>query len=640
MSGRGRSLLELAGVCGLAITQPLLADFGAAPDWFVFHGVPASTIVWFGLAVALVPPVVVWALTLLAGRWRQLAVSVAVGGLVGLLVVQLLGPVVAVVAGGLAAWAHFRWASVRLWAAWLSPAPLLFLFVFLFQSPVSALVHGDDVDPAELGAFGSGEPPPVVVLVFDEWPLASIVRPNGRLDAERYPNLARLASTSTWYRDTTTVANLTNYAVPAILTGNEPEDDDSGDASSHPESLFTLLGGTYALDVTERITRLCPTGLCDSGGDGYDGGYALTLPDLIHEAASVYADRLAGDSEVPVTDVFVEPDAAVDQAREDAGSQVIDDLLDRRPETVNRFLRGIRRDEPPTLHFLHLLAPHTPHRHLPDGHQYEADPALRAIGEDDRRSAAAPPARLDRERLQAEVSHVDRLLGDVLDRLERTGLFDDALVVVTSDHGIAFQPGETVRGLDEDPIPPVVQPELLWVPLFVKAPGQDAGEVVDAPAETIDVLPTMASLLGIDLPWEVDGLDLTQPVDPDRPRRFRHVVGSSFATFTLDPPAPVEADLDDVLVHGVTPPRPLPPAGEPLEATFDDLVPFLDVDLDETVIPAIVSGRVSPDVERLAVVVNGATASVVETYDGGRFAALIPPELLRDGFNDVTVNRP
>jgi hypothetical protein len=644
----GRSLLEVAGVCGLAVTQPLLADFGAAPDWFVFHGVPASTIVAFGLAVALVPPIAVWAATELVGLGREgrrrLAVSVAVGALVGLLVVQLAGPVVALVAAPLAGWAHARWAGVRLWAAWLSPAPLLFLVVFLTQSPVSALVQGQDVDPADLGAFGSGDPPPVVVLVFDEWPLASIVHQDGSLDAQRYPNLARLAGASTWYRNTTTVANLTNFAVPAILTGNDPEDGEGADASSHPENLFTLLGGTYRLDVTERITRLCPTSLCegDSGGAGRETDYGLA--DLVGEATDLYTDRLTGDDEAPVTDVFVEPEAAVDQARADEGSEVLDDLLEPRPETLSRFLRDIRPDEPPTLHFLHLLAPHTPYRHLDDGHQYEADPAVRAIGEDDVRSGAAPPAELDRLRLQQEVTHVDRLVGDVLDRLERTGLFDDALLVVTSDHGIAFQPGFAARGLNESPIDVAMQPELLWVPLFVKAPGQTTGEVVDAPAETIDVLPTMAADLGIELPWDVDGVDLTGPVDADRRRRFRHVVGSSFATFTLDPPAPVEADVTDVFALGVDSVPPWPaedgPPGEQLAATFDDLTPFQDVDLRQPVVPAVVSGRVDPGVTSVAVVVNGRVAQVVETYDGGRFAALVSPALLRDDANEVTVSRP
>jgi hypothetical protein len=48
------------------------------------------------------------------------------------------------------------------------------------------------------------------------------------------------------------------------------------------------------------------------------------------------------------------------------------------------------------------------------------------------------------------------------------------------------------------------------VPLFVKYPGQASGEVDDREAQTIDILPTIADVLGADLPsgWDFDGVSL------------------------------------------------------------------------------------------------------------------------------------
>ena len=677
----GRDLLELLGLSGLVVAQPLFADFGAAPDYFVFEGAAGADIVVFALVVGLVPALALLAVVRLLGwgseRRGRAAQSVAVGVLVGLLVLQVatgaglrlpLGAGVAVVGGAAAARAHHRWSGVRLWAAWLAPTPVIFLALFLFSSPVSGLVRGGDVDPAELGAFGSGDPPPVVMIVFDEWPLASIVRGDGTIDADLYPNVADLAADSTWYPDTTAVANLTNFAVPPLLTGNRPADGAAADAASHPENLFTLLGGTYRLDVTERITRLCPPSLCaSSAGVGRAGG-EVTVADLLAEAASVFVDRLTpGERDQPVTDVFVEPDAAVDQARRDGQGQVLDDLLDPRPATLAPFLRGIRADEGPTLHFLHLLLPHTPYRHLPDGHRYDADPGLRQISarEDgqpggDRRTEARPPALLDRQRLQLEVAQVDRLLGDVVERLRATDLYDDALVVVTSDHGIAFEPGGPVRGLGTEPIAASAQPELLWVPLFVKDPGQVEGRISDEAAETIDIVPTIADRLRIDLPWSVDGRALEGTVPEDRDRSFAHVEGSSFATFRLDDPEPVAADLDDVLARGVDSvlvgrgpdrwwsvgPRVgrvgRPARGAPLDVAIDGFEAFLDVDLDEATVPAVVSGRVGGRLDRVEIAVNGTVAAVTHTYEDevgpGRFAAMVSPDLLDDGVNRVTIH--
>ena len=83
--------------------------------------------------------------------------------------------------------------------------------------------------------------------------------------------------------------------------------------------------------------------------------------------------------------------------------------------------------------------------------------------------------------------------------------------------------------------------------------------------------------------------------------------------------------------------------GPRLEAQIDGLGPFLDVDLSDPVVPAVVAGRVDGAVARVAVAVNGTIAAVVDTYDDGngpgRFAAVVDPALLVDGFNGLTIHR-
>ena len=52
-------------------------------------------------------------------------------------------------------------------------------------------------------------------------------------------------------------------------------------------------------------------------------------------------------------------------------------------------------------------------------------------------------------------------------------------------------------------------PEIMWSPFIMKAPGQTEARVDDANVQSIDVLPTLASLIGVEIPWQVDGLDVT-----------------------------------------------------------------------------------------------------------------------------------
>ena len=113
--------------------------------------------------------------------------------------------------------------------------------------------------------------------------------------------------------------------------------------------------------------------------------------------------------------------------------------------------------------------PHEPWIYLPSGHQSRPageDPIPdlnHDVGFDD-------PDLTEQNHLRhlLQVGYTDRLVGELLDRLERTGLLERALVVVTADHGYSFRVGVKSRRLISDDNVEEIAP----VPLFVKAPGQ------------------------------------------------------------------------------------------------------------------------------------------------------------------------
>lgn len=115
----------------------------------------------------------------------------------------------------------------------------------------------------------------------------------------------------------------------------------------------------------------------------------------------------------------------------------------------------------------------------------------------------------DREQVRAyydeEIRHTDHHLGRVLDALRERGRYDDALIIVFSDHGEGFAErpdrwfGHT-RHLHD---------ELLRVPLLVKWPqNRNGGTRVATPVSLVDIAPTVASVVG--LPWDGDGQALGQ----------------------------------------------------------------------------------------------------------------------------------
>ena len=77
------------------------------------------------------------------------------------------------------------------------------------------------------------------------------------------------------------------------------------------------------------------------------------------------------------------------------------------------------------------------------------------------------------DQYDTSIYNLDAELGFLFRTLERLGLYDDTLIVLTSDHGEFFGEHELIdHGKD-------VYQEVLWVPLIVKYPGQREGRVDD-----------------------------------------------------------------------------------------------------------------------------------------------------------------
>ena len=517
--------LHLAGLSALAVAQPLFDLLARNAEFFAVRGSTRWDIVLFAVGLVVLPPLVLLGLEALAGLAHARAATVAhllfVGILVGLLVVQALrssGSAVAfaaAAAAGAAAGALYVYARpARMLLTVLGAAPLLFAGLFLLDSPASRLVLDGTPEPRLADVPASA---PVVVVVLDELPTVSLMDGEGEIDAERYPSFARLAADATWYRNATTVHEWTTAAVPAILTGVRPDADDLPLYLDHPDNLFTLLGGGYRLRVMESQTHLCPDDLCDEGREPLAERVGSLLSDLsVVYGHLVLPEDLTG--RLPSVSSswrdFGAPGGPVvrlQRGPSEPGGRA-GDYIGRDAE-VREFTASLEPGDRTSLYFLHTLLPHHPWEYLPNGKVYGSDLGTQP-GMVNERWVGDPQLAVQAEqRHLLQVGYVDLLLGRILARLEETGQYDDALVVVVADHGTSFRPHGERRRIHAGNMA-----EIAFVPLLVKAPGQTSGRVVDEHVTTLDVLPTMADLLGLDVPWETDGRSVASSTGGNRPQ--------------------------------------------------------------------------------------------------------------------------
>lgn len=662
-----RSFAELFALSGFAVAQPLLDVFGKAPDRFVFRGATSRDIWAFALLAIFAVPVALWLVEVVVqavdGRARRMVHLGFIGVLVAAFAIQVLRPLVSgpvliaisMVVGALVVALYLRSQAVQLWLAVCALAPPVFAVLFLVASPTSQLL----ADTNTLGVVPESSRAPVVMIVFDELPLSSLMDADGTIDAELYPNFAALADDSHWFRNTTTVSNFTWNALPAIVTGMQPNDGEAPLAESHPKNIFTLLGESMDLNVTESISRLCPASLCavDSGAQG-------GLRGILGDARRVMTSRLLPNP--PVED-------PVAGNVEDEGPETPAKLTSKERQVDGRsqqFLDGLA-DDSDTLHFLHVLLPHVPFRYLPDGTTYDGpNPDL---GRDGDNWLSEPELTdLGRHRHLLQLGYADRLLGRAMDAMKDNDYYDDAVLAVVADHGTSFLPGQEIRALDNSrtDITDEVKTDIMWVPFFVKEPGQTEGTVSDADVRTIDVLPTIADALNLTVPWTTDGRSALGPARTGEVKGFHRSdrSGDQFLAGEVEE-LDAEVGFEIVLDHAVD--RFLPAVGDPLRwwktandadvvgRTLDDLrrsgtaltaasaslgasSDADDVDLASGTVPNLVIAS-TPDLQdgdEVVVAVNGtvwAGTQVYDTGDGPSVAAIVPTEAFVDGANDVAV---
>jgi arylsulfatase A-like enzyme len=204
------------------------------------------------------------------------------------------------------------------------------------------------------------------------------------------------------------------------------------------------------------------------------GSYPSNLPreNLRHKRKWAY--RL-GDAAVPLAELLKRQGYATGAG---VGLRILHDMgLDRgfdsfrvrRPELVARQFLGTAK--PPFFLWVHFKQPHAPYDKNPK-HDFGNEPI---------------------DRYDGEVAAADDSVRGVLALLRRRGFDDSTIVILTADHGEEF--GEHGGRFHTRKL----YRELLHVPLIVKLPGALPRRIGE-PVELVDIVPTLADVLGFDLP--------------------------------------------------------------------------------------------------------------------------------------------
>jgi hypothetical protein len=681
----GLNLVDLLVLSSFAIAQPVFDLVARTPEFLVaHHSEPLEIgllifILTFGVPLIFLSAE--WLLGFPDARVRRLVHTAFVTFLLTLMLLPLSKKVgilsgtakssIVLLVSGLLAFLYTKYRTPRRSLLFLLPAVVLFPTLFLSHAPIRRQLL-DKGGPEALPVVSVGQPVPVVMIVFDEFPLSSLMDKNLNIDSNWFPNFAAFSREAIWFRNASAVSDGTLNSVPGILSGlyPQPERNLLPNATDYPRTLFTLLGRGYEFHVQENNTRLCPKRLC---GEKAEEPPMSRLRGLVQDLGVLYLyavlpkklTKWLPDISISWGHFAVGNEPVKNDTRGISAFGEMNDWVNR-PNQFSHFVNSIVPSDKPTLHFLHILLPHPPWEYLPTGKRYSLDVKIRGVIDDtdqqwnpflwsnDHRAVVEAY-----QRHLLQVLLVDKMLGSLVEHLRATDLYDRALIVVVADHGCSFRSSDSRRRPTQ-----TNYPDILNIPFFVKLPFQKEGRIDDAIVETIDVLPTIADVLKIQIPWKIDGRTAFDPSPQQRNVRtfitergerlsFPHglegrheAIREKFKLFGADKET---AGLFKVGPHqellGRKPSQATVIEDYAGELELDNSAYLHSFDRKASVTLTHLTGRIRQALKggsqplQVALAVNGTIWAVTETFWSGneeRFSAVTPDSAYSEGHNEVT----
>jgi hypothetical protein len=327
-----------------------------------------------------------------------------------------------------------------------------------------------------------GQGPPVWILLCDELSLAAVSTPDGRPDAEAFPALAALAADGVWFTEATTNHQWTHQAVPTILTGRrDPPEGARTIFQRLPETRSAMIIDPW-LPTSQWIRRY--------GADKtrlYFRSRSEFLEGRPLKVAAYLADTFAESA-------FARLPSGVERRRGVSLYATLDHEIQVLLESADA---GEGR-----VTYWHCPLPHQPFLYHADGRE--------------RAEALSFPGDVDLlwRAYREQIRYLDAILGRFVARLKERGVYEKAVIVLTSDHGLrtsgALEPGYPERRSGLVP----------RVPLILKAPGLAPGRS-EVEYQHLDFAPTLLELLKIPYePGDFEGRSALSGPRTSRPRWF------------------------------------------------------------------------------------------------------------------------
>jgi arylsulfatase A-like enzyme len=176
-------------------------------------------------------------------------------------------------------------------------------------------------------------------------------------------------------------------------------------------------------------------------------------------------------------------------------------------DVVDGAINMLHSLQSPTFAYLHFYPPHDPYRPSKKfKNSFRGsniwEPVEKPIHPRNTHNLNHQDLLVHRHRYDDFLATWDNEVRRLFDFIYESGLHEDSYVIVTSDHGEMFERGELGH------VTPLLYEPLIHIPLLISCPGQLERKDIFYPTSSVDVVPTLASLVDFPTPDWVEGMTL------------------------------------------------------------------------------------------------------------------------------------
>ena len=372
------------------------------------------------------------------------------------------------------------------------------------------------------------EPKNIIVVVFDAWSACNI--PLYGYERKTIPNITRLSKRAVVYHNHYAAGNFTTPGTASLLTGVLPWThralNHNGKTAEPFETrnLFGVFRNHYRIACTHN-------GLANTLLRQFEDELDELIPRerIFLDTYDAWISALFRNDD-DISSVSWIRDVQINEGGYAYSlflSHLYESLQEKKVESLKRlFPRGIPTagrinpyllenavdmiisrlsDIPqPLLGYFHFMPPHQPYRTSGEFVNVFRGDGFRPVEKPIDSLGNMLARNLPQKRTEYDefILYCDREFGRLYDYLESSGLLDHTWLVLTSDHGEMFE-----RGIGGHGSKVLYQP-VVRIPLMIFEPGRSVGMDVYDYTSAIDVLPTLAHLVGEEMPEWAEGLIL------------------------------------------------------------------------------------------------------------------------------------